>query len=195
VFRAGAQVSAEATSYSRAPRSLRHIAGTSEGPKCFPGTARIDTLGLGYFVKVDCAACHHVALLTPEALLRLGLSPAARFSTSRSLNIELQNALNPPREGVFGEMQTIRHTFFIHQIRVRGDEPGPGRAQGPITPARSHCWLASVMDQLAALRVAWLVAWLLGAVLSRKWRYQLLRVGQHFQPPNRRQCRVDGGRG
>jgi hypothetical protein len=32
--------------------------------------ARIENLGLGDFVKVDCAACHHVALLTPEALLR-----------------------------------------------------------------------------------------------------------------------------
>src|ERR1700730_9836218 len=32
----------------------------------------------GDFVKVDCAACHHVALLTPEALLRVGLSPAAK---------------------------------------------------------------------------------------------------------------------
>ena len=29
-------------------------------------------------MKVDCAACHHVALLTPEALLRVGLSPAAK---------------------------------------------------------------------------------------------------------------------
>jgi len=29
-------------------------------------------------VKVDCAACHHVALLPPEALLRVGLSPAAK---------------------------------------------------------------------------------------------------------------------
>src|SRR3954451_15991793 len=27
--------------------------------------ARIEDLGLGDFVKVDCAACHHVALLTP----------------------------------------------------------------------------------------------------------------------------------
>jgi hypothetical protein len=26
-------------------------------------------------VKVDCAACHHVALLTPEALLRVGSGP------------------------------------------------------------------------------------------------------------------------
>jgi len=39
--------------------------------------ARIEDLGLGDFVKIDCAACHHVALLTPEALLRVGLSPAA----------------------------------------------------------------------------------------------------------------------
>jgi hypothetical protein len=29
-------------------------------------------------VKVDCAACHHVALLTPDALLRVGLSPGAK---------------------------------------------------------------------------------------------------------------------
>jgi len=29
-------------------------------------------------VKVDCAGCHHVALLTPEALLRVGLSWAAK---------------------------------------------------------------------------------------------------------------------
>jgi len=30
------------------------------------------------FVKVDCAACHHVALLTPEFLLRLGVNPWAK---------------------------------------------------------------------------------------------------------------------
>jgi hypothetical protein len=40
--------------------------------------ARIEDLGPGDFVKVDCAACQHVALLTPEALLRSGLSPAAK---------------------------------------------------------------------------------------------------------------------
>jgi hypothetical protein len=40
--------------------------------------ARIEDLGRGYFVKVDCAACRHVALLTPDFLLRLGLSPAAK---------------------------------------------------------------------------------------------------------------------
>ena len=40
--------------------------------------ARIEDLGLGDFVKVDCADCHHVALLTPEALLKVGLSQAAK---------------------------------------------------------------------------------------------------------------------
>jgi hypothetical protein len=38
--------------------------------------ARIEDLRKGEFVKVDCAACHHVALLTPDFQLRLGLSPS-----------------------------------------------------------------------------------------------------------------------
>jgi endogenous inhibitor of DNA gyrase (YacG/DUF329 family) len=40
--------------------------------------ARIEDLGPGDFVKVDCAACHHVALLAPEFLLRLGCSPQTK---------------------------------------------------------------------------------------------------------------------
>jgi hypothetical protein len=40
--------------------------------------ARIEDLGRSDFVKVDCAACDHVALLTPATLLKLGLSPAAK---------------------------------------------------------------------------------------------------------------------
>ena len=40
--------------------------------------ARIEDLGLGDFVKVDCAACHHVAVLAPEFLVRLGLSPQTK---------------------------------------------------------------------------------------------------------------------
>jgi hypothetical protein len=40
--------------------------------------ARIEDLGRGDLVKVDCAACHHVALLTAEFLLRLGLSPRTK---------------------------------------------------------------------------------------------------------------------
>jgi ribosomal protein S27E len=40
--------------------------------------ARIEDLGQGDFVKVDCAACHNVALLTPEFLLKLGLSPQVK---------------------------------------------------------------------------------------------------------------------
>ena len=40
--------------------------------------ARIEDLGSGDLVKVDCAACHHVALLTPEALMKAGLSRTAK---------------------------------------------------------------------------------------------------------------------
>jgi hypothetical protein len=41
--------------------------------------ARIEDLGPGDFVKVDCVACHRVALLTPRgALLRQGLRPVAK---------------------------------------------------------------------------------------------------------------------
>jgi hypothetical protein len=40
--------------------------------------ARIEDLGLGDFLKVDCAACQHVALLTPEVLLGAGLRPSAK---------------------------------------------------------------------------------------------------------------------
>jgi len=39
---------------------------------------QIAALAWGDFVEVDCAACHHVALPTPGALLRVGLSPAAK---------------------------------------------------------------------------------------------------------------------
>jgi hypothetical protein len=46
--------------------------------------ARIEDLGQGDLVRVDCAACHHVALLAPAFLLRLGLSPQTRYSTSKS---------------------------------------------------------------------------------------------------------------
>jgi len=40
--------------------------------------ARIEDLERGDLVKIDCAACHHVALLAPDCLLRLGLSPCAK---------------------------------------------------------------------------------------------------------------------
>jgi hypothetical protein len=40
--------------------------------------ARIGDLRRGDLVKVDCAACHHVALLTQGALLKLGLDPRAK---------------------------------------------------------------------------------------------------------------------
>ena len=49
--------------------------------------ARIEDFGRGDFVKVDCAVCHQVALLTPKALLRVGLSSAAKVL---DLNVRLR---------------------------------------------------------------------------------------------------------
>jgi hypothetical protein len=40
--------------------------------------ARIEDLGSGDFVKIDCAACGHTALLTPAFLARLALEPRHR---------------------------------------------------------------------------------------------------------------------
>jgi hypothetical protein len=47
---------------------MRAVASLAAGSK-------VEDLGPGDFVKIDCAACHHVALLKPEALVRAGLSP------------------------------------------------------------------------------------------------------------------------
>jgi hypothetical protein len=40
--------------------------------------ARIEDLRHGDLVKVDCAACHHVAVLAPDFLLRLGCDPGTK---------------------------------------------------------------------------------------------------------------------
>jgi hypothetical protein len=44
--------------------------------------ARIEDVGQGELVKVDCAACHHVALLTPDFPLRLGLNRWVKLDLS-----------------------------------------------------------------------------------------------------------------
>jgi hypothetical protein len=51
----------------------------TSGAKMVPlYAARIEDLGSGDFVKIDCAACGHTALLTPAFLARLGLEPRHR---------------------------------------------------------------------------------------------------------------------
>jgi hypothetical protein len=45
--------------------------------------ARIEDLGRGDFVKVDCAACYHVALLTPEFPTTARAQPSGQGATSQ----------------------------------------------------------------------------------------------------------------
>ena len=88
--------------------------------------ARIEDLGVGDFVKVDCPACHHVALLPPEALLRAGLRPAAKV-------LRPQRAAALPRvrqEGAGGGLGEVA-------------EGGRGKRRWPVIPmpartGRSH---------------------------------------------------------
>ena len=49
--------------------------------------ARIEDLGPGDFVKVDCAACSHTALLAPAFLNRLGLNPRNKVLINRKVSI------------------------------------------------------------------------------------------------------------
>jgi ribosomal protein S27E len=46
--------------------------------------ARFEDLGRGDLVQVDCPACHHVAPLTPDFLLRLGLGPQTKVLDLKS---------------------------------------------------------------------------------------------------------------
>ena len=64
--------------FSKAQVERRYGSSSISSNAPYSRSTRIEDLGPGDFVKVDCAACHHVALLTPEALLRAGLSRAAK---------------------------------------------------------------------------------------------------------------------
>jgi hypothetical protein len=57
--------------------------------------ARIEDLGSGDFVKIDCAACSHTALLIPAFLVRLGLEPRQRV-------LDLKDRVRCRRCGVRG---------------------------------------------------------------------------------------------
>jgi hypothetical protein len=62
------------------PRTSSHDVDVSFGwgqHRCLKGHGR--HIGRSDLVKADCAAYHQVALLTPEALLRVGRSPAAKL--------------------------------------------------------------------------------------------------------------------
>jgi hypothetical protein len=64
---------------------------------------RIEDLGQSDFVKVDCAACLHVALLAPDFLLRLGLSPQTKV-------------LDPQRAGPVSGMRKARAGGGFDQV-------------------------------------------------------------------------------
>jgi hypothetical protein len=92
------------------PRTSSHDVDVSFGwgqHRCLGGHGR--HIGRGDPVKADCTACHQVALLTPEALLRGGLSPEAKV-------LDLKRASPVPR------------------VREEGENGGFGQVGGPVSP-------------------------------------------------------------
>jgi rubredoxin len=66
------------------------------GAKLIPlYAARIEHLGPGDFLKVDCGACSHTALLTREFVERRGLEPDRKF-------LDLKDQVRCRRCGVRG---------------------------------------------------------------------------------------------
>jgi hypothetical protein len=90
--------------------------------------ARIEDLGPGEFVKVDCATCHHLALLTPDALLRVWLSPAAKVLDLR-------------KKGAGGGFDQVARAGPVNVPAFGGPPPAPLRAGNPASPGRSGAWL------------------------------------------------------
>ena len=130
--------------------------------------ARIEDLGRGDFLKVDCAACHHVALFTPDALLRVGLSPAAKV-------LDLKGRLRCRGCGRKGRaVVSIKWrgavAWFRHDRRITGRRPqhsgkerrrvggnsrrrSPRRAwprAGPVTPSPLRSYAPAVKEMSPA---------------------------------------------
>ena len=91
--------------------------------------ARIEDLGLGDFVKVDCPACHHVALLTPEALLKVGLSRAAKV-------LDLKRKVPVPRMRSEGASRRVDQVTGTRQVSGTADT-GPSLPPTRFIPLRS----------------------------------------------------------
>jgi hypothetical protein len=97
-----------------------------------PPDVRIEELGPGDFVKVDSAARHHVTL-TPEALLRVGLSAAAKGSRPQSA-AALPRVREEGAGGGFGEVAGTGRVDFQMLTRREDLRIGKGRAASPGYP-------------------------------------------------------------
>jgi len=95
-----------------------------------PG-ARIEDLGRGDVVKVDCAACHHAALLTPDFLLRLGLSPNAKVL---DLKARMRSEGPSSRVGQAGTTGRVEPGCPLWRRQAGPDAGRPGSARRGLGP-------------------------------------------------------------
>src|SRR6266852_6987652 len=90
--------------------------------------ARIEDLGQGDFVKVDCAAWHHVALLTSPALLKLGLRPHAKV-------LDLKHASRARSEGTSRRFDQVAAVGADHDLARLSNLTGLAPPPAPVTIA------------------------------------------------------------
>jgi hypothetical protein len=93
---------------------------------------RIEDLGQGDFVKVDCAACHHVALLTPQSLLRASESDEYYQSSQFPSWTREESRLRVPTSSQTVILSVFR---FAHDSLLEGDgfEPSVSGAKEPVS--------------------------------------------------------------
>ncbi len=101
--------------------------------------ARIEDLGLGDFVKVDCAACPHVALLTPARSLGLGRL-ANPLVTDQSPELTLDDARKLYEK--FADKDGGDAVRVMAQIALWGKRQQIGTLCRPIGDASWFPWLA-----------------------------------------------------
>jgi hypothetical protein len=115
--------------------------------------ARIEYLGPGDFVKIDCAACHHVAPLTPEALLQVGPQPGGESARSQRAAPVHAAGWEAMSSGSWGRPYQASISFFAagslawlrrrHRFRLVGialqrhDSPLEGAGFEPSVPRKT----------------------------------------------------------
>jgi hypothetical protein len=88
--------------------------------------ARIEDLGLGDFLKVDCAACHHVALLTPGGPIEGRAEPCGQGSRPQ------ERGSGGPDGGKGGRSFGLTDRGVVRVVAVLTRKRGPHSANGPV---------------------------------------------------------------
>jgi hypothetical protein len=114
--------------------------------------ARIEDLGRGDLLRVDCAACDHVALLTPEFLLRLGsaLGPRCLISSGASGAADAERGDEP----WFRSSGSERRRSDLLSAAISNSNAGAAKIEPPVAKRTAALLISSTSDRRQVTRVA-----------------------------------------